>query len=410
MRSVSCDVVVVGAGPAGSFAAAELAMRGWDVALADENETPRRDIVCSGIVGAEAFQRYDLPWESVVDVVRRGRFVSPSGLDVAYDPPDPPLAYVVDRQRFDAALTDRATSSGAALYRGHAARAVRRDAGSIAVEARTRNGPGRFVGRALVVATGHQRWLHEPAGLGLPPAYVHGVHIDVPFTDLDAAEVYFGRDVSPGYFAWAAPYGVGRARLGLLAPQRARSYFDAFVRSSRIGPRLGGDHEGTDRPMDGSVHGLAEIRLKSRGIVQGAVRPSFADRAVAVGEAAGQVKTTTAGGIYYGLIGAETAAEVLDEGLRDDRLDRAFLQRYETRWWGRLGREIESGLELQRLGGRVDDPDVDELFAALNNGLGSTVRHLVRFDWHRPVLRELFRHDRIRRFIRGRAGIAGGQR
>lgn len=402
MRSISCDVVVVGAGPAGSFAAAELAARDWEVALVDENEGPRRDIVCSGIIGAEAFHRYDLPREAVVDVVRRGRFVSPSGVEVAYDPPDPPLAYVVDRRRFDAALADRAVSAGATLYRGHAARAVRRGTGSIQVQARTRQGPRRFGGRAVVVATGHQRWIHEPAGLGSPPGYVQGVHLDLPFADIDAAELYFGREVSPGYFAWAAPYGTDHARLGLLAPQRARSLFDAFVRGPHILPRLGGRPDGVDEAVQG--------RLSSRGIVQGAVRPSFADRVVAVGESAGQVKTTTAGGIYYGLIGAEIAAEVLHEGLKGDRLDREFLRRYESRWWERLGREIESGLELQRLGHRVDDPEVDELFVALSNGLGTTVRHLVRFDWHRPVLRELFRHEEVRRFMRGRAGVAVGQR
>lgn len=402
MNRVSCDVVVVGAGPAGSFAALEVARRGWEVALVDENEEPRRDIVCSGIVGAEAFRRYDLPREAVVDTIRVGRFVSPSGVRVAYEPPEPPLAHVVDRHRFDAALARRAAAAGATLYRGHAARSVRKDGTAVVVGTETEEGPGEFRGRALVVATGHQRWLHEPAGLGVPRRYVHGVHADLPFAGLDGAELYFGRRVAPGYFAWAAPYGPGGARLGVLASQGARSLFDGFLRRPEIRSRLG--REG--RREAGSRRAGP---LKSRGIVQGAVRPSYADRALAVGEAAGQVKTTTAGGIYYGLIGAEIAARVLDEGLRRDRLDASFLHRYEERWWGRLGGEIDSGLTLQRVGRTVGDRDVDELFVALNDGLGTTVRRLVRFDWHRPVLRELFRQDRVRRFLTGRTSAAVGE-
>lgn len=401
MTSVSCDVVVVGAGPVGCFAAAELARAGWDVSLVDENEGPRRDIVCSGIVGAEAYRRYDLPREAAVDRVECGRFVSPSGVEVVYRPPEPPLAHVVDRSRFDAALADRAARAGATLRRGHAARGVRRSRRRIHVETERRGADAgaEFEARVLVVATGHQRWIHRSAGLGSPPGYVHGVHADVPFSDLDAAELYFGRDVAPGYFAWAAPYGTGRARLGVLASQGARSLFERFVGGPRIRPRLGVG-PGGDR---GANVGAS---LKSRGIVQGPVRPSYAERVVAVGEAAGQVKTTTAGGIYYGLIGAEIAAEVLDEGLRRGRLDAAFLGRYERRWLAALGGEIESGLALQRLGREVEDRDVDEVFAALNDGLGSTVRRLVRFDWHRPVVRELLRHDRVREYLAHRTASA----
>lgn len=407
MVPASWDVVVVGAGPAGSFTAARLAALGWDVALVDENEGPRRDIVCSGIVGAEAFRRYDLPEEAVVDAVRRGRFVSPSGVEVAYDPPDPPLAYVVDRRRFDEALTRRARRAGAALHRGHAGRRVWRDGRWVHLGTESRNSEGEFRFRALVVATGHQRWLHGPAGLGVPPGYVHGVHADLAFARLDGAELYFGHAVAPGYFAWAAPYGSGHARLGALAAQGARGLFREFLERPSISGRLVSGGCGGNGGRGGN--GRRSPCVKSRGIVQGPVRPSYADRVVAVGEAAGQVKTTTAGGIYYGLIGAELAAETLDEGLRRDRLDASFLARYEERWWDRLGGEIESGLELQRLGRRVDDAHIDEVFTALDNGLGSAVRRLVRFDWHRPVLRELFRHDLVRRAVRGRTALAVGQ-
>lgn len=369
--------------------AERLARLGHDVALLDENEGPRASIICTGIVGAEGFERMDLPRRAVVDTVRRAAFFSPSGVRVLHEPEDP-MAFVVDRVEFDRSLTRRATDAGATLYRGHAARGLAKGKDRVTVLAKAGGEIRRVHGRAVVVATGHQRWLHEEAGLGLPSAYVHGVHADLPFRDLEATELFFGADIAPGFFAWATPFGDGIARLGVLSPQGSRAHFRNFVRKEAIGERLG---------LTPADEALLESRLQSRAIVQGPVEPSYADRALAVGEAAGQVKTTTAGGIYYGLIGSEIASEVLDEALRKDRLDAAFLCRYRDRWWSRLGPEIRSGLELQRVAEAMEDREVDRLFEALNNGLAPTVRRVVEFDWHRAALKALFGRKRVWRAL-----------
>jgi flavin-dependent dehydrogenase len=249
-----------------------------------------------------------------------------------------------------------------------------------------------------VIATGHQRWLHDAAGIGTPPFYVHGVHADLPFEGLDAAELYFGNEVAPGFFAWAVPFGDGTARLGVLAPQGSRQLFERFIRTEPIRSRLGLDL--SDGGMD-----RARAALHSRAIVQGMVTPSYADRVLAVGESAGQVKTTTAGGIYYGLLGARMAAERLDGALREDTLDAASLAPYEAAWRDRLGSEIRSGLELQERAAALSDEEIDRIFGALRDGVAAVIREVVRFDWHRPALRVLFRHrDLWRHFGDGSGG------
>jgi len=177
------------------------------------------------------------------------------------------------------------------------------------------------------------------------------------------------------------------ARLGVLARQGAARHFQLFLRSAPIRDRLGVD-------LEGEGADLMREWLRRRGIVQGVVSPSVADRVVAVGEAAGQVKTTTAGGIYYGMLGADLAAEVLSEGLRRDRLDSAWLARYERAWRRRLEPEIELGFDLQHAGAALADADIDEVFRALAGGLDQAVRQVVRFDWHGPAMRVLFRHSR----------------
>lgn len=385
------DVLVAGAGPSGCRTARALADADHDVLLLDENTAARDEVVCTGIVGREAFHRLDLPRPPVRDVVRRAAFFSPGGVRVDYEPADP-LAAVVDRTAFDGALASEARAAGARVLRERAARDVRTDADGVELLLETPDGEERARGRALVVATGHQRWLHRSAGLGDPPDYVHGVHADLPFRDLEAAELYFGSGVAPGFFAWAVPFGEGTARLGVLAPQGGRELFETFLRQEAIRSRLG-------VPLETGGLELALERLRSRGIVQGRVEPGHADRILAVGEAAGQVKTTTAGGIYYGMVSAERAAEVLDEGLRSDRLDAAFLAHYSEAWWDELGPEIEAGLALQEAVRGMEDEDIDALFRALNDGVAAAVRRAVTFDWHRTALRVLFTHERARKHM-----------
>ena len=385
------DVAVVGAGPAGSTAARALAEAGRDVILLDENDGPRCGVVCTGIVGGEAFRRFDLPREAVVDTVPEAKFFSPSGVEVPYQPGEP-LARVVDRTTFDGGLTAGAVDAGAELRRGFAARGVEKSEAGVTVTGETSGGEDSVRARALVVATGHQRWLHEEAGVGTPEDYVHGVHADLPFRDLEAAELFFGNDLAPGYFAWAVPFD-DHARLGLLVPQGARQLFDRLLEVESVRDRVAfeGDLE--------SWRDEARSRLRSRAIVQGAVTPSYSHRVLAVGEAAGQVKTTTAGGIYYGMIGAELAAETLDGALAEDRLDDRRLSVYEDRWLDEIGDELEAGRRLQEVGRQMDDREIDELFEALNDGLGATVRRLVKFDWHRSALKALFRHGKVRTFL-----------
>jgi digeranylgeranylglycerophospholipid reductase len=382
------EVLVVGAGPAGSATARRLAELGHEVALVDENEGPRCEVICSGIVSLEAYRRFDLPRDAVVDVVRGSSFFSPAGERFHYRPPTP-LAYVVDRTRFDARLAENAVAAGAVLLQGHAATRVRVSGTGVETMVRVAGHDQVLRSRALVVATGYRTRLHEQAGLGRPMRFVQGTHQQIPFEALEEAEVYFGRGVAPGFFAWAVPFGASAARVGLMTRRGGRNFLEDFVQSPAIRSRLGAPAHRSSDPA--AANGSSLGRILSRGIVQGPVTPSFATRVVAVGEAAGQVKTTTGGGLYYGLIGADLAAEILSSALMENRLSAEGLQPYHHTWLARFGHEIRSGLRLQRLGATLQDGEIEEIFRLLQGGLGSGMKRLVHFDWHRQALRLLFR-------------------
>jgi flavin-dependent dehydrogenase len=208
----------------------------------------------------------------------------------------------------------------------------------------------------------------------------------MPFVPLEHIEVHLGRDAAPGGFAWVVPFKRGdfvAARVGLMCEEGAGRRFGAFVK--RLAKREG-------------LHPRCFPEPRRRMIPLGPVPRTYGNRVLAVGDAAGLIKPTTGGGIYYGLISGQIAAEVLDESLRRDTLDAGSLRSYETRWRARLGAEMRAGLAFRAIAARLDDRAIDQLielgrgdeFAAL------LVEH-ARFNWHRKAALALLGNAPFRR-------------
>jgi flavin-dependent dehydrogenase len=121
---------------------------------------------------------------------------------------------------------------------------------------------------------------------------------------------------------------------------------------------------------------------------------------LAVGDAAGLVKPTTGGGIYYGLISGETAAGVLDSALRTDRLGSPELRKYETKWRRRLGSEIRVGLAFRHMAERLDDAAINALIhLARVNGVVPLLQETASFNWHRKAVVSLLGHSAFRKIV-----------
>src|SRR5207244_7920271 len=89
---------------------------------------------------------------------------------------------------------------------------------------------------------------------------------------------------------------------------------------------------------------------------------TYGDRLLVIGDAAGLVKPTTGGGIYYSIVSAGLAAQVLAECLRSDDLDWRALAMYENHWRKRLGPELKIQLAFRKYGQRLTDDDMEQLF------------------------------------------------
>ncbi len=379
------DVVVIGAGPAGLSSARALASLGHDVLVLEEHGTIGVPVHCTGLLAVDAFAELDLSRASILGVADRAAFVSADGSSVLVDSTSVRAA-VVDRARFDQSLADACAAAGAEVRTAARVRSVSVQSDHVAIS--VDGDPAVVRARACIIACGASYRFNRQLGLGVPRAFVQSAQLERPFGGPPQVEVHLGCDVAPRGFAWLVPFTrVDRPcnRIGLMCESRAATRFREFGR--RIRARFGLEHE--DWP---------DARLKILPL--GPVARTYGARVLAVGDAAGLVKPTTGGGIYYSLISGRLAAETLDEALRQDDLGDARLRGYETEWRNRLGAEIRIGLAFRTLVTRMNDRAIDALVElARVDGLIPLLRQTADFNWHRRSALALLRHAQFRRIL-----------
>ena len=390
------DIAVIGAGPSGSLCSMLTAREGLSTLLLEEHEAPGQFINCTGIIGAEAFRRLELPTEPILSSLQAITFYAPSGQSFRYDP-GRPLAHVVSRLRFDQTLAGWAQAEGATLRTGYHARLLRVD--SDAVELRQReDDPDPVRARAVVIATGFGSNLPQQAGLAGPREIVYGAQAEVEMDNLRDVEIYLGRTVAPEAFAWVVPLSAtgaggsasggqpGIARVGLVAAKEAPVYFRQLLQHPSIAPRIR----------------TAQPKMLLSPVPTEPIERSYTDRVLVVGEAAGQVKTTTQGGIYYGMLCAAMAAQTIQEAARLDDFRAAILRRYELAWTREIGQELKTGLSLRQLFARFNDNQIDALVElGTRDDIIGLVKRLAQFDWHRDLIQTSLNLPALQEVVRG---------
>ncbi len=379
------DAVVIGGGPAGLMAARSLASEGHAVIVLEEHEAVGVPVHCTGLIGVDAFDEFDLPRHAILTTTHAARFVAADGSEVSIDA-ERVRAAVVDRAVFDQSLAAASRRAGAEIRVGARVRSIAVSGDGVRVSGDT---PATCVqARACVLACGASYRFNRALGLGVPRVFAQSAQLEVAFEGPRTVEVHLGRTVAPGGFAWTVPFTRGdRAfnRIGLLCEENAVARFADFAAS--ICQRYAVDGEAWPAP-----------RMKILPL--GPVTRTYGARLVAVGDAAGLVKPTTGGGIYYGLVSGELAAEVLNPALRDNDLSETRLRRYEELWQARLGAEIRVGLQFRRLASRLNDGAINALVElARIDGLVPILKQTANFNWHAGSALALLRHAPFRRIL-----------
>jgi flavin-dependent dehydrogenase len=148
------------------------------------------------------------------------------------------------------------------------------------------------------------------------------------------------------------------------------------------------------------IHADAMVTPRLKALPLAPIEKTYGDRVLVLGDAAGLVKPTTGGGIYYSLLSAQLACDTLRPALAADDLNGSRLSAYQSAWRKHLGSELRWQLILRRVAQRLSDRDIDRLFdLARTDGLMPLIRRTASFNQHRDFIVALLKHPPARRVL-----------
>jgi len=387
------DVLVVGAGPAGSVAAweAKRAAPELDVVLLERDRVVGLPVRCAEGVGDAGLREFvdpdDAPW--VARRITRIIFVAPDDTEVPVAE-GRTVAWILDRTRFDAFLATGAAAAGVEVRVATEAAGMERGPdGRWRVRVRGPGGEDTLCARVVIGADGVEAMVGRWAGVDtrVPARDMEScaqyVVQNVQF-DPDAVYLQFGDRIAPGGYAWLFPKGVGIANVGLgivalrADGRNAREYLDAWIArrypaSATVGSTVGGV------------------------IVNPTIKQTYGDGVLIAGDAAHMVNPLSGAGIVTAMKAGRLAGRVAAAAIREGDTGARRLSAYHQAWMELLGEDHRTYYRIKQALESLDDGFYNALARTVNGipegkrSLGRVFAHaLVRHPQLIPVAARFF--------------------
>ena len=358
------DVLIIGAGPAGSIAAREASKNGAKTLIIDKKSeigTPKRcgEGIMDGVlekVGIEADERW------IARHIDGARLVAPDNTSAWFTSENletPATGIILERKVFDKHVTMDAIRNGAEVMIKTEATNITREEDYLLVDIIAFNKQYNQIKAKIVIgADGPEgrvaSWMgiNTKVPLGEMESGAQYEMTNLKMEKNDTIEFYFG-SVAPGGYAWIFPKGYDTANVGIdvsgiKGEKTALEYLDDFIANN-------------EETKDGQI---VEVNVGGNPLC-GVFDKIVADNFMLVGDAAGCVSPITGGGIDTGLESGMIAGQVAAKAIKEGNLSEENLQEYADYVDENIGKKFEKLITVRDFIYNLDDEDMNEYIGAI---------------------------------------------
>jgi len=345
------DVIVAGGSVAGLLSAREIAAEGYSVLVIEEDYEIGTPEHCGGLVSIAGLEELGIvPFRKTFDhMIESAKITSPNGNSFTINSKKQKVVEI-SRRELDKQIAFQAQKNGAIIK-------VRTSFQEI-TDTGIRTNEEKIDCKIFVDARGVSSLIHKDR-TGILSSAQYEIYAD--WIKKGKVEVIFDQERYPGFFAWIIPSDQGKGKVGVAG------------RGINVSEAL-------------------DIILKERGNfstirkiyapiwIKGPIEKFVEGKTVIIGDAAGQAKPTTAGGIFTSGMGGVYAGQAISKFLKTNEI--SDLQNYQKKWTERFGKEFEKQLLARKILERINNQTINKLFESITPEITNEISEKDDFDFH----------------------------
>ena len=345
------DAVIAGGSVAGLLCAREIASKGFSVLVIEEDYEIGTPEHCGGLVSIAGLEELGvIPFRKTFDhMIESAKVTAPNGNNFTINSKKQKVIEI-SRRELDKQIAFQAQKNGAVIK-------VRTSFQEI-TDSGIRTSDEKIDCKIFVDARGVSSLIHKDR-TGIISSAQYEIYAD--WIKKGKVEVIFDQEKYPGFFAWIIPSNEGKGKVGLAGRGiNVAEVLDEILKEK-------GTHS-TIRKI------FAPIWIK------GPIENFIDGKTVIIGDAAGQAKPTTAGGIFTSGMGGVYAGQAISKFLETN--EQSDLEEYQKRWKTRFGKEFDKQLLARKLLERIDNQTINKLFESITPEIIKDISEKDDFDFH----------------------------
>lgn len=345
------DVVVAGGSVAGLICAREVARNNNTVLVIEEDYEIGTPEHCGGLVSVSGLEELGvIPFRKTFDhLIESAEIFAPNGNSFTINSKKQKVAEI-SRRELDKQLAHQAQKSGAVIK-------VRTSFQEL-TDNGIRTNEGEIKCKIFVDARGVASLIHKDR-TGILSSAQYEIYAD--WIKKGKVEVFFDQKKYPGFFAWVIPSGEGKGKVGIAGKGINVS-------------------ESMEKFLDGKERYSIIRKIFAPIWIKGPIDKFIDENTVIIGDAAGQAKPTTAGGIYSSGMGGVFAGRAISKFLKTN--NRSDLEEYQVNWTEKFGNEFEKQLFARKILERLDNETINKLFESVTPEITKEISEKDDFDFH----------------------------